>query len=354
MAIAKKSLRMASLDAMRSEDEVIAIMKIDVEDMIPDPNQPRTDFNEETIAEMAHSLRKLGQLQPIQVRENPNGVPSFMLFDGERRWRAAKLAGIAQLEAKVYAGVVDPEKILDAQFMINFQSEQMSIKDQAAYMQRKLAKYGSVEEVATELGLQAKRVYKILQASSVGGIAAEVRDQGLSNDPETLTTLAVLERRDPAAAKEVVERAKTEGKKLLRRQVTERAAQVKTAAAKGKSLLPQSARPPGEAPPAAAPASAEELQGGIPPLGDQESFSALPMMPVAAVPLPLILVRWAGDDDDLAELWERLEKRGGQAYLCFTAAHELDGHAMVAFGSDKVADTFPFDGLRIERIEQSV
>lgn len=346
MAIAKKSLRMASLDAMRSEDEVIAIMKIDVEDMIPDPNQPRTEFNEETIEEMAHSLRKLGQLQPIQVRENPNGVPAFMLFDGERRWRAAKRAGIAQLEAKVYAGDVDPEKILDAQFMINFQSEQMSLKDQAAYMQRKLAKYGSVEEVAKELGLQAKRVYKILQASSVSGIAAEARDQGLSNDPETLTTLAVLERRDPAAAKEVVERAKTEGKKLLRRQVTERAAQVK-AAAKGTPAKPQAARPP-----AAAPASAEGSPDGIPQLGNQESFSEVPMMPVAAV--PSIFVRWDGDDDDLAELWEKLEKRGGQAYLCFTGAHELDGHAMVAFGSDRVTDTFPLDGLRIERIEQSV
>ncbi len=74
------------------------------------------------------------------------------------------------------------------------------------------------------------------------------------------------------------------------------------------------------------------------------------LMPDAA---PTIFVRWAGDDDDLAALWEKLEKRGGQAYLCFTVAHELDGHAMVAFGSDKVADTFPLDGLRIERIEQS-
>jgi len=350
MAIAKKSLRLASLEAMRSEDDVIAIMKIDVTDMIPDPNQPRTEFDEETIADLAGSLLRQGQLEPVWVRENPEGVPSFMLVNGERRWRAAKQAGIAQLDARVYRGDPDPEAILDAQFMINFQSEQMPIKDQAAYMQRKLAKLGSVEAVAEKLKLKAKRVYKILQAANLGGIAADVRDQGLSNDPETLTTLSVLERRDPAAAKEVVEKAKAGGKKLLRRQVTERAAQVK-AGGKGQAAKSKSAPQAADVLPPANPATAAHHE---PPADDDDqSHDALtPPMSLMPVTVPTIFVRWAGDDDDLAALWEKLEKRGGQAYLCFTVAHELDGHAMVAFGSDKVTDTFPLDGLRIERIEQ--
>src|SRR5262245_57272114 len=65
----------------------------------PNPNQPRVDFDEESLAELAASIEQIGVLQPVLVRDLGDG--SFQLIAGERRWRAASRAGLTTIPAIV-------------------------------------------------------------------------------------------------------------------------------------------------------------------------------------------------------------------------------------------------------------
>ncbi len=69
---------------------------IKLDDLIPDPNQPRKDFDEEKLEELSSSIAAVGVIQPIRVRRNPEagiGKPPFMIIAGERRWQASQKAG---------------------------------------------------------------------------------------------------------------------------------------------------------------------------------------------------------------------------------------------------------------------
>lgn len=87
-------------DITAAEDEKIsAIRLLNVEDVCPNPDQPRRNFDEEELAELANSIKEHGLLQPIVV--TPNGRGKFEIVAGERRYRAIKLAGIDKISAIV-------------------------------------------------------------------------------------------------------------------------------------------------------------------------------------------------------------------------------------------------------------
>lgn len=68
-----------------------------IEDVIPSPTQPRKHFVQEELEALARSIAESGLLQPLVVRRHPEGPVRFEIVAGERRWRAAKLAGLAQV-----------------------------------------------------------------------------------------------------------------------------------------------------------------------------------------------------------------------------------------------------------------
>jgi len=74
-------------------------MKIRVEQIVPNPEQPRTVFDEDEMAVLADSLRQHGLLNPISVEGPYDGY--YVLLDGERRWRAARKLGWESIEANV-------------------------------------------------------------------------------------------------------------------------------------------------------------------------------------------------------------------------------------------------------------
>ncbi len=69
-----------------------AINEIEVSLIHPNPSQPRTNFDAEALGELAASIRELGVIQPLSLRSMPDG--SYQIIAGERRWRAAKMAGL--------------------------------------------------------------------------------------------------------------------------------------------------------------------------------------------------------------------------------------------------------------------
>ena len=77
------------------------LLDIPVGSIVPNPNQPRVHFDEESLSELANSIREIGVLQPVLVR--PTGDDQYELIAGERRWRAARRAGLAVVPAVVRA-----------------------------------------------------------------------------------------------------------------------------------------------------------------------------------------------------------------------------------------------------------
>jgi ParB family transcriptional regulator, chromosome partitioning protein len=67
---------------------------VPIDQITPNPKQPRTDMDEDAVAELADSVRKVGVLQPVIVRPYSDG---YQIIAGERRWRAARLAGLERI-----------------------------------------------------------------------------------------------------------------------------------------------------------------------------------------------------------------------------------------------------------------
>lgn len=94
------------LDAIFGTEKVDARLRpmsrmdeIDIAAIVPNPTQPRTQFDEEALDELADSIRQLGVIQPVTVK--PAGDGRYILISGERRWRAAQRADLKTLPAYI-------------------------------------------------------------------------------------------------------------------------------------------------------------------------------------------------------------------------------------------------------------
>ncbi|MGH7747353.1 MAG: ParB/RepB/Spo0J family partition protein, partial [Candidatus Dormibacteria bacterium] len=123
--------------------------EIDLASVVPNPQQPRTAFDEEALAELEHSIREFGLLQPIVVRESSPG--SYQLVMGERRWRAAQRAGLERLPA-IVRQTGDDAMLRDA-LLENIHRVQLNPLDEAAAYEQLLVEFGVTHtELADRLG----------------------------------------------------------------------------------------------------------------------------------------------------------------------------------------------------------
>lgn len=126
-----------------------ATPEIPLDSISPNPNQPRTLFNDQSLAELAASMRTSGVLQPILVR--PKGKDHFELIAGERRWRAARLAGLSTIPAIVRA--IDDREALEIALIENLQREDLGPLERAAAYQGYLDHFGcTVDDLAGRVG----------------------------------------------------------------------------------------------------------------------------------------------------------------------------------------------------------
>jgi ParB family transcriptional regulator, chromosome partitioning protein len=123
--------------------------EIDLDAVRPNPQQPRTQFDEEALAELEHSIREFGLLQPIVVREISPGL--YQLVMGERRWRAAQRAGLSRLPA-IVRRTGDDAMLRDA-LLENIHRVQLNPLDEAAAYEQLLQEFGVTQtELADRLG----------------------------------------------------------------------------------------------------------------------------------------------------------------------------------------------------------
>src|SRR6201991_1697144 len=128
--------------------------EIDPSAIDPNPRQPRQVFDEEALAELVHSIREFGLMQPIVVRAAPApspGVPRYQLVMGERRWRAAQQAGLATIPA-IVRETADDSMLRDA-LLENIHRAQLNPSEEAAAYQQLLDEFGVThDELAARIG----------------------------------------------------------------------------------------------------------------------------------------------------------------------------------------------------------
>lgn len=99
-----------------------AINEIEVDLIFPNPEQPRRTFDEDTLEELAASIRELGIIQPLSLRDAGDGT--YQIIAGERRWRAAKLAGIGTVPA--YIRTASDSEVTEMALIENIQREDLN------------------------------------------------------------------------------------------------------------------------------------------------------------------------------------------------------------------------------------
>ena len=128
----------------------------------PDPDQPREEFDEESLQRLAESLKTKGQLQPIRVRWD-EGRMVYVIICGERRWRAAKLAGLATITAMIVDGPIDPAELLAFQLIENCLRDDLRPIEQARALKQLMDRNGwSTRQLARELALSQSHVVRAL------------------------------------------------------------------------------------------------------------------------------------------------------------------------------------------------
>ncbi|MDX1836125.1 ParB/RepB/Spo0J family partition protein [Legionella taurinensis] len=113
----------------------------------PGKYQPRTDFSEDTLAELAESIRQQGLLQPLIVR--PLNDQCYEIIAGERRWRASQLAGLT--EVPVIVRTVDDETAMAIALIENLQREDLNALDQARAMHRLTHEFALTHQQVADL-----------------------------------------------------------------------------------------------------------------------------------------------------------------------------------------------------------
>jgi len=121
------------------------IEEIAIKQITPNPLQPRTQFDDEALAELSASIKQLGIIQPITVKRQDEG---YIIISGERRWRAAQMAGLETLPA--YIREVDDENLHAMALVENIQRQDLNAIEIALGMQRLIEECNLTQEAMAE------------------------------------------------------------------------------------------------------------------------------------------------------------------------------------------------------------
>jgi ParB family chromosome partitioning protein len=123
-----------------------AINEIEVSLIHPNPSQPRTSFDAEALGELAASIRELGVIQPLSLRSMPDG--SYQIIAGERRWRAAKMAGLLSVPA--YVRTASDSEVTEMALIENIQREDLNAIEVALAFRKLIDTYSLTQDRLSE------------------------------------------------------------------------------------------------------------------------------------------------------------------------------------------------------------
>ena len=141
------------LDALFEDNSVFAEQQgeqmIPISEFTPNPDQPRKEFDRQALEQLADSIREHGVIQPLVVTAQEDG--SYLIVAGERRYRAARMAGLTELPAVVRD--LSAQQIMEFALIENLQREDLNPMEEAAGYQQLIQEYGfTQEQVAHSVG----------------------------------------------------------------------------------------------------------------------------------------------------------------------------------------------------------
>jgi ParB family chromosome partitioning protein len=145
-ALLKDEQEVTSAHDEKAPEVVGNIAELDLESIEENPHQPRTLFNQEALEELAASVKELGIIQPITVRKEDGG--RFQIISGERRFRAAKLAGLETIPA--YVRLADDQSMLEMALVENIQREELDSIEIALSYERLIDECQLTQEAMSE------------------------------------------------------------------------------------------------------------------------------------------------------------------------------------------------------------
>ena len=180
--------------------DAIGPLEVAVGDITPSPYQPRREFDEEALAELAASIAAQGVLQPLVVRTKAQG--GFELIAGERRWRAAQQAGLHQVPV-VLKRVSDQEASIIA-LMENIQREDLGAMEQAAGLERLRSEFDlTQQELADVVGKSRVAIANSLRLLKLGVVARGLLVRGAIDVGHAKAILALAGAEQDRAAQRI-------------------------------------------------------------------------------------------------------------------------------------------------------
>jgi len=213
-----------SVSAEGAKEREEELRELPIELIVPNPNQPRQRFDQESLESLAGSLGERGVLQPVLVRPKPGGT--YELVAGERRWRAAQIAGLQRIPAIVRAR--EDAQALEVALIENMAREDLNPIDEARACAALVEELGLTREgVGRRVGRSRVAVSNLVRLLDLPDEAIELLRQGTLSEGHGR---AVLLAEDHTARRRLAQAAASEGWSV---RVTEERARASNADAKG-------------------------------------------------------------------------------------------------------------------------
>ena len=190
-------------EAMPLPEDIKGLTEVDIDDIRPNPNQPRKHFDEDALNELADSIKKHGLIMPIVVNQPENG--KYMIIAGERRYRAAKIAGKRQIPV-VVRSYTDRE-IKEISLIENLQREDLNPIEAANAMKQLMDEYHlTQEELAERIGKSRPAVANTLRLLTLVPEVVGLVESGKLSAGHARALVSVPAEKQYAFAEEVVRR----------------------------------------------------------------------------------------------------------------------------------------------------
>ena len=211
MASKKEKALGSGLGALFGSEQPLAPEKLPISKVEPRSGQPRTRFDEPALQELADSIAQHGLLQPITVRKLDSGY--YQIIAGERRWRAARLAGLKEVPVRIVEA--DDRKAQELALVENLQREDLNPMEEARGFKALMEDFGLTQEaVSQSVGKSRPAVANSLRLLTLQQPIADMLEKGELTTGHARALLSV----EPAAlqlqaAKQVVEKASPSGRR---------------------------------------------------------------------------------------------------------------------------------------------
>lgn len=198
-----KAMEEGFIEAPRVPDH-LRIWQLAIENLEPNPNQPRQIFSKEALLELSNSIREKGVIQPILVRKKING--KFEIIAGERRWRAAQMAGLTEVPAVLKES--HDQEVLELALIENIQRENLNPIEEAEAFEYLMSKHNlTQQDLAVKVGKDRATVANLLRLLNLQPEVRKMVSEGELSLGQAKVLLSVT---DPSLQRDLALKTKKE------------------------------------------------------------------------------------------------------------------------------------------------